>query len=77
MVAKTVKAMCLAGYLEQSDGPGKQKPIHFTLLGEKLIADARQLMADLDKSLETTIGEKATSDTIEHLAALNNLIKML
>ncbi|MBO1255896.1 winged helix-turn-helix transcriptional regulator [Alteromonas sp. 5E99-2] len=48
MVAKTVKALCALGYLEQKSGIGKQKEIHFTEKGERLISDARQMLSDID-----------------------------
>jgi len=51
MVAKTVKQLCKLGYLEQIDGAGKQKEIHFTVTGECLISDARQLLSELDEIL--------------------------
>ena len=66
MVAKTVKQLCKLGYLEQIDGAGKQKEIHFTVTGECLISDARQLLSELDEILfkntntskpQTIIGE--------------------
>ncbi|WP_211317027.1 MarR family winged helix-turn-helix transcriptional regulator [Arenicella xantha] len=51
MVSKTVKQLCQLGYLEQIDGVGKQKEIHFTETGEYLMSDARQLLAELDEIL--------------------------
>ena len=66
MVAKTVKQLCQLGYLEQLDGVGKQKEIHFTETGEYLMSDARQLLAEMDEilfkdvdagALQTIIGE--------------------
>lgn len=51
MVAKTVKQLCQLGYLEQIDSAGKQKEIHFTEIGEYLMSDARQLLAELDEIL--------------------------
>lgn len=66
MVAKTVKQLCQLGYLEQLDGVGKQKEIHFTETGEYLMSDARQLLAEMDEILfkdvdagapQTIIGE--------------------
>lgn len=66
MVAKTVKELCRLGYLEQINGTGKQKEIHFTELGERLMSDARQMLSDVDEILfkgadirppQTIIGE--------------------
>lgn len=51
MVAKTVKELCRLGYLEQIDGAGKQKEIHFTEIGEYLMSDARQLLSEVDEIL--------------------------
>lgn len=63
MVAKTVKELCRIGYLKQITGPGKQKQILYTASGEKLIAEVRQLLAEMDKTLYKKIG-KATLDEI-------------
>jgi len=54
MVAKTVKELVLLGYLSQQPGVGKQKVICFTLRGEQLMAEVRQLLATLDSELNTT-----------------------
>lgn len=51
MVAKTVKELCQLEYLEQINGAGKQKEIHFTETGEYLMSDARQLLAEVDEIL--------------------------
>ena len=51
MVAKTVKELCRLGYLEQVDGVGKQKEIHFTEAGEYLMSDARLLLSEVDEVL--------------------------
>ena len=51
MVAKTVKELCRLGYLEQIDGTGKQKEIHFTETGEHLMSDARLLLSEIDEIL--------------------------
>ena len=51
MVAKTVKELCHSGYLEQIDGVGKQKEIHFTEAGEQLMSDARLLLSEVDDFL--------------------------
>ena len=51
MVAKTVKELCHSGYLEQIDGIGKQKEIHFTEAGEQLMSDARLLLSEVDDFL--------------------------
>ena len=52
MVAKTVKELVLLGYLSQQPGMGKQKVICFTLRGEQLMAEVRQLLATLDHQLD-------------------------
>ena len=51
MVAKTVKELCHSGYLEQIEGVGKQKEIHFTEAGEQLMSDARLLLSEVDDFL--------------------------
>ncbi len=58
MVAKTVKELSVAGYLQQLDGVGKQKQIVFTQKGEALIAQARQLLAKLDQQFSDKLGQK-------------------
>lgn len=77
MTAKTVKELCLAGYLEQIDGVGKQKEIIFTVTGELLMSDARQLLADIDKALNEQLGKDAISATVTHLNAIQELIGQL
>ncbi|ERN41579.1 hypothetical protein KR51_00017980 [Rubidibacter lacunae KORDI 51-2] len=57
MVAKTVKELCQAGYLEQTEGVGKQKQILFTEQGEHLISAARTVLADLDRVFVNRFGE--------------------
>lgn len=70
MVAKTVKELCRVGYLEQVDGIGKQKHILFTELGEHLMADARQLLAELDEILCKKISQDVLKETIETLKSI-------
>ena len=70
MVAKKVKELCHIGYLEQVDGIGKQKQILFTELGENLISETRQLLADLDTILSESIGQASLTQTIEHLQCI-------
>lgn len=77
MVAKTVKGLCLAGYLEQADDAGKQKKIIFTETGELLMADARQLLADIDKSLATQLSEESINTTIKSLNQIQALMTKL
>lgn len=74
MVAKTVKELCNDGFLEQVDGTGKQKEILFTLKGERLIADARELLAKLDALLFKSLGEHTVSQTIQQLDDIQSLI---
>lgn len=63
-VAKSVRQFCHLGYLEQSSGPGRQKRILFTQHGEQLIADARRVLATLDKQLGARIGAAALADLL-------------
>lgn len=73
MVAKTVKELCKAGYLAQIDGAGKQKEIIFTKTGEVLMSDARQLLAELDITLNKEVGQhqlKITASCLESIQAL-------
>ena len=77
MVAKTVKGLCLGGYLEQVDGIGKQKKILFTTTGELLMSEARQLLADIDKTLTVQLGEESISSTVRNLDKIQLLIVSL
>ncbi len=74
MAAKTVKELCLAGYLEQLDDVGKQKKIVFTQTGELLMSDARQLLADMDKILNQELGNKAIESTVNNLNKIQALV---
>ncbi len=74
MVAKTVKELCHAGYLEQVDGVGKQKQILFTAAGEQLMAEVRQLLAQLDKVLLEALGETALQETLARLDTIRHLL---
>lgn len=67
MVAKTVKQLCQLGYLEQLDGAGKQKEIHFTETGEYLMSDARQLLAEMDEILFKNVDARASQVIINDL----------
>jgi DNA-binding MarR family transcriptional regulator len=73
MAAKTVKGLCLAGYLEQVDDIGKQKKITFTETGEQLMSEARKLLADIDKTLNAQLSERSISTTISNLNEISAL----
>lgn len=77
MVAKTVKELCLAGYLAQEKGIGKQKKIVFTITGEQLMSEARQLLANIDKVLNNKLGEKLISTTVINLKMIQELMLQL
>lgn len=77
MVAKTVKELCLAGYLEQLSGVGKQKKIVFTITGEQLMSDARQLLADIDLTLNEQLGRETIATTVKNLHAIQEVIDEL
>jgi len=77
MVAKTVKELCLAGYLEQLSGVGKQKKIVFTITGEQLMSDARQLLAEIDQTLNEQLGSDTIATTVKHLNTIQELIGQL
>ncbi|MDO6765179.1 MarR family winged helix-turn-helix transcriptional regulator [Agarivorans sp. 1_MG-2023] len=74
MVAKTVKDLCLKGYLEQTDGVGKQKQIVFTTQGELLMADARLLLVELDNKLTTEIGSECLAKVLKGLSAIQAVL---
>lgn len=77
MVAKTVKQLCQVGYLEQLDGVGKQKQIHFTELGEHLMSDSRQLLASLDKVLIKKMGKKSLEESLSDLEKIKSIMEQL
>ncbi len=75
MVAKTVKELCKTGYLLQVDGVGKQKQIVFTELGEHLMSDARQILADLDNIFKKEIGRDVFEQTLAGLEQIQALVE--
>lgn len=75
MVAKTVRELCRVGYLEQAEGPGRQKQILFTATGEQLMSDVRQLLTELDTLLERQIGQKALTDTAVELERIQGCLE--
>jgi DNA-binding MarR family transcriptional regulator len=77
MVAKTVKGLCLAGYLEQVDDIGKQKKIIFTENGERLMSDSRQLLADIDKTLTKQLSQVTITSTVTSLNKIQMLMAQL
>lgn len=74
MVGKTVKDLARRGYLEQVDGPGKQKRIEFTERGERLMADVRCVLADLDDDLGAAVGRDRLEETIATLEAIEGVL---
>jgi len=74
MVAKTVKALCRTGYLEQVDGVAKQKEILFTETGELLMSDARQILADIDRVLIKQLGQNTITNTVANLAIIKDVL---
>lgn len=70
MAAKTVKELSEAGYLIQGTGPGKLKPIKFTLKGEKLMSEVRQILADMDQELNRAVGKKGLKNLVRELDSL-------
>ncbi len=71
MVAKTVKQLSQLGYLQQAEGQGKQKQILFTQKGEQLMADSRQLLADLDGKIASTVDAGSLQATLEQLSNIS------
>jgi len=74
MVAKTVKVLCKAGYLEQVDDVGKQKRILFTDTGELLMSDARRLLAEFDNKLIEQCGKKIIKATLTSLEEIQRIM---
>lgn len=74
MVAKTVKELCRAGYLEQAEGIGKQKQILFTEEGERLMSTARTVLADLDRVFIEHFSETLVEEMTLRLEALKSVL---
>ncbi|MEM9006796.1 MAG: HTH domain-containing protein [Cyanobacteria bacterium P01_F01_bin.86] len=74
MVAKTVKELGRAGYLEQIEGVGKQKPILFTEKGERLMAAARSALADLDAVFSDRISAAQVKEITAQLEVLTGVL---
>ncbi|MGJ8679747.1 MarR family transcriptional regulator [Paraglaciecola sp.] len=74
MVAKTVKELCKLGFLKQEDGVGKQKSILFTDNGEKLMADARQILLEVDHILLGQKDNQAISKVIQELGGITEVL---
>lgn len=77
MVAKTVKELCRAGYLEQVEGVGKQKQILFTEKGENLMSTARSALANLDQVFIKRLGETQVEDIVAQLKACSSVLMTL
>jgi len=75
MVAKIVKELCDADYLAQRDGLGKQKEIVFTEIGERLMSDARQLLADVDNILNIEVGQTQLEASVNCLTSIQKIMK--
>ncbi len=75
LVARTVKELCLAGYLEHVAGTGKQKQIRFTLEGERLIAAVRRHLAQVDQALHQRIGVRTLDRTLSALETIAGAIE--
>lgn len=74
MVAKTVKELCRAGYLEQIEGVGKQKQILFTEKGERLMSMARSGLADLDQVFIKRFSKMQVEEITTRLKALTGVL---
>jgi len=74
MVAKTVKELCRAGYLEQTEGFGKQKQILFTEKGEHLMSAARLALANLDRVFIEHFSEAVVEEITARLQTLREVL---
>ena len=74
MVAKTVRELCRAGYLEQAEGVGKQKQILFTEKGERLMSTARLALADLDRVFIEHFSEELVEEMTTRLETLRGVL---
>lgn len=74
MVAKMVREMSEAGYLEQTEGSGKQKKINFTRKGERLMSEVRKILLSLDRLLQKNTSETALKKTIQMMATIEKTL---
>jgi len=72
MTAKTVAEMERKGWLRQGTDPQRRnrKVIRFTPEGERLMADARQVLAELDAQCARSCGPGFVADLAERLRRL-------
>ncbi len=77
MVGKTVAEMERAGWLVQDIDPHRRnrKAIRFTPEGERLMADARQVLAELDAHCASACGPEFLGALIDRLTALKHMLK--
>jgi DNA-binding MarR family transcriptional regulator len=75
MVAKTVRQLSDLGYLEMAPDPerGNQKVITFTASGERLVAEARAILASLDARLDAILGEISLEDLVSAVNRVESL----
>lgn len=74
MVTKTVKELSKAGYLQQIQGDKRQKEIRFTTKGERLIAEAREILFELDQKLFQDINTNSIQKTLAQLQRIKSLL---
>lgn len=78
MVAKSVTDLSCRGWLEQTQDPekGNRKVIAFTEEGERVMSDARAILAELDNKLDTRLAsgwaERLTTDLNDLLMSLTD-----
>ena len=75
MVAKTVRGLCDAGYLEQVDGPGRQKQILFTERGERMMSDARRILAEFDERMRAQLDVDDIKQAVEQINQIRELLR--
>jgi len=75
MVRKTVKELSQAGYLQQIQSPKRQKQIRFTAEGEALIAEAREILVQLDQNLFQEIDKNSIQKTLEQLRTIQSVLQ--
>lgn len=76
MVGKTVRELCALGLLQIADDPQRRnrKVITFTAGGERLMADARLLLANLDGRFEDALDRGGTSTLIGQLDDIKTIV---
>jgi len=76
-IAKTVKDMKQAGYVEQDVGIGKRKHLRLTEQGRRVTLTARRLFSELDQAIVSIDPSIRLTDTLESVRQLDAVLAHL